>query len=100
MALKYAVILFNSGKIKMQYNVVGSTGTCDSSVTIGIQSHGAVGSAALQYCSGTLGTNFVGPHPAAGRAMRRRSCVTVEKRVGFISQPVSRFENDNFSVCS
>ncbi|MFZ5433604.1 MAG: choice-of-anchor J domain-containing protein [Calditrichota bacterium] len=69
MALKYEVILYNSGKIKMQYNIIASEGTCDSSVTVGIQSNGAAGSPALQYCYGSSGTNFTGPHPAAGRAI-------------------------------
>jgi hypothetical protein len=68
-ALKYEAVLYNSGRIKFQYNWIGADLTCDSSVTIGIQSNSVAGSPALQYCSGTSGTNFTGPHPASGRAI-------------------------------
>ncbi len=69
-AMKYEVILYNNGVIRIQYDQVGTELTCDSSATIGIQSSGTAGSAALQYCYGSSGTNFTGPHIAAGRSIQ------------------------------
>jgi hypothetical protein len=67
--LKFEVILFSNGSIKIQYNTVNVCNAQDSSMTVGIQSNGAAGSAALQYCYGT-GTTLTGPLPVSGRAIR------------------------------
>ena len=61
--------MHSDGRIKFQYNLVDICNAGDSSNTIGITSAGTAGSPALQYCSGTTGTNFVGPHIASGRAI-------------------------------
>ena len=66
--LKYEVILFNDGKIKLQYNIIDVCNAADSSMTVGIQSNGSAGSAALQYCFGN-GTTLTGPLPVSGRTV-------------------------------
>ena len=70
--LKYQVILFNDGKIKIQYNTVAVCDAQDTSMTVGIQSNGVAGSAALQYGYGT-GANgsavLTGHLPATGLAI-------------------------------
>jgi hypothetical protein len=67
--LKYEVILFSDGKIKIQYNIVAVCDAQDSSMTVGIQSNGAAGSPALQYGYGSGGQTLVGHLPASGTAI-------------------------------
>jgi hypothetical protein len=67
--LKFEVILFNDGKIKIQYNTVAVCDVQDSSMTVGIQSNGTAGSPALQYGFGSGGQTLVGNLPASGRAV-------------------------------
>ncbi len=67
--LKFEVLLFDDGKIKFQYNTLHVVDSEDSSMTIGIQSNGAAGSPALQYCYGSSGSNFTGHYPTNGLAI-------------------------------
>jgi hypothetical protein len=62
--LSFEAILFNNGNIKLQYNNYSALDACDSSLTIGIQNSGALGSAALTYVC-----DLVGIQPATGRAI-------------------------------
>jgi hypothetical protein len=63
-SFKFEVILFNDGKIKMQYNNMVLVDAQDSTATIGIQSNGAAGSSGLTYVC-----NLTGIQPASGRAI-------------------------------
>ena len=56
-SLKFEAILYADGRIKMQYNqlILGTGTACDSTMTIGIQSNGTGGSAALTYVCNTTG---------------------------------------------
>ncbi|HEY3296550.1 MAG TPA: hypothetical protein VGL38_14060 [bacterium] len=63
-SLKFEVIAFADGRIKMQYNNLVMLAAYDSTQTIGIQANGAAGSAALTYVC-----NLVGIQPANGRAI-------------------------------
>lgn len=62
--LKFQVILYNDGKIKLQYNMLDVPAACLNSATIGIQSNGVAGSAALNYVC-----NATGIQPTTGRAI-------------------------------
>jgi hypothetical protein len=53
-SLKFEVILFNTGAIKMQYNTL-SFGANTNTQSIGIQSNGTAGSPALTYVCNTTG---------------------------------------------
>jgi hypothetical protein len=62
--LSFEALLFSNGNIKLQYDHYSAPEACDSSQTIGIQSNGAVGSAALTYVC-----DFDGIQPGSGRAI-------------------------------
>jgi hypothetical protein len=54
--LKFEVLLYNNGDIKLQYHTISFPATaCQNSQTIGIQDTGAVGAAALNYVCNTTG---------------------------------------------
>jgi len=54
--LKFEAILYQNGNIKLQYNTVTRPATaCTNTHTIGIQSNGTAGSAALNYVCNTTG---------------------------------------------
>lgn len=56
-SLKFEALLYADGRIKLQYSqlILGTGATCDSTMTIGIQSNGAAGSSALHYVCNTTG---------------------------------------------
>jgi hypothetical protein len=62
--LSFEVICFSNGYIKMQYREITTPSACQNSQTVGIQSNGTAGSAALQYVA-----DGAGYPPVNGRAV-------------------------------